>query len=358
MNCFEHWKTVPQAYLLGKPETTAVYRHSPEDFTVVEDLGFALSGEGEHHCVQIEKMGENTDWVAQVLSRYCGVKLNDVGYAGKKDRHARTTQWFSIWLPGRDCLDLSALNSQSIRILTQHRHSRKLKKGVLKGNRFSLVIREISNPEDFEKRLWQLVKQGVPNYFGEQRFGRSLLNVAKAESLLSGRIKERNANKRGLYISALRSALFNTLLSARLTHNRWDSIVNGEVLMLNESQSCFVYDKHDPAVDLSSVSKRLDSGELHVTLPLWGAGQLMTQGEAAQFEKEQAQEWLQWCDALSAIGLKQERRSVRFMLQSVSIDWLTENVCRLEFVLPAGCYATSVLRELFVPEQAVGEEQA
>ncbi len=341
MNLLDQLLSRPDAYLLGAPTGTAVIRRFAEDFCVEEVLGFEPDGAGEHQFLFIRKTGENTDWVAQQLACFTQTHPRDIGYAGKKDRHAVTDQWFSVRLPIGKQLDWSAFETDSIKVLRQARHSRKLKTGVLQGNRFSLRLRDVSHPDELQQRFNQLKTSGVPNYFGEQRFGHNYGNISKGELLIAGRLRDRNRQKRGLYISALRSALFNQVVSARIHQGIWNKVAPGDVLMLNASQSCFVYT--DAETDCQS---RLEQGDLHLTAPLWGRGGLMSQNSMAEFEQSVLSPWQAWCTGLEGLGLNQERRAVRVLLQTPGLEQESGSTWRMSFGLPAGAFATSLVREL------------
>jgi len=326
-------------WLLGEPPSTATLRSCPEDFQVFEQLPFEPDGEGEHLFLYIRKRGENTDWVARQLARFCQISPRDVGYAGKKDRHAVTEQWFSVRLPIGQTLNWSLFGGDSIEVLHSCRHSRKLRLGALSGNRFVIRLRDLTQPEAFVARVEQ-IRTGVPNFFGEQRFGHGGGNLDKGLALLQGTLKERQRHKKGLYISALRSWLFNQVINARLRQGLWEQILPGDVLMLNGSQSCFVA---DGSPDLSA---RLQQGEVHLTGPMWGRGALMTQGEAAAFEQEALAQAETICKGLETLGLNQERRALRLIPKALAAQEASEGQWILEFELPAGAFATSVLREL------------
>ncbi|GGC07989.1 tRNA pseudouridine synthase D [Marinobacterium zhoushanense] len=330
----------PPVYLYGEPSVSAVLRSVPEDFQVVEQLGFEPDGEGEHQFLYIRKRGENTDWVARQLAHFCQISPRDVSYAGKKDRHAVTEQWFSVHMPGhRASLNWKLFGGDSIEVLRAERHSRKLRLGALKGNRFELRLREVSDADELLQRFDKL-KGGVPNYFGEQRFGHNFGNIDKGLALIAGRFKERQRHKKGLYISAVRSWLFNRLLSERIDRGLWSQILDGDVLMINGSQSCFLYD------GAPEVARRIEAGELHLTGPLWGRGELMTQGAAREFEIQALAELAEVGEQLAALGLNQERRALRLMPAELAIEPESDGQWRLAFDLPAGAFATSVLREL------------
>src|SRR6185503_17769039 len=153
------------------PPLTARLRLTHEDFLVEEILGYDADGAGEHLLLWVEKRGANTDWVARELAKFAGVPAVAVGYAGLKDRHAVTRQTFSVQLAGRPDPDWSTFPHAEVTVLAATRHSRKLKRGALRGNRFVLVLREVGGDRaQAESVLQRIATHGVPNYFGEQRF--------------------------------------------------------------------------------------------------------------------------------------------------------------------------------------------
>lgn len=161
-------------YLHGKPQGTGLLKANPEDFVVVEDLGFEPDGEGEHILVRILKNGCNTRFVADALAKFLKIHAREVSFAGQKDKHAVTEQWLCARVPGKEMPDLSAFQLEGCQVLEYARHKRKLRLGALKGNAFTLVLREVSNRDDVEQRLIDICVKGVPNYFGAQRFMRSV----------------------------------------------------------------------------------------------------------------------------------------------------------------------------------------
>jgi tRNA pseudouridine13 synthase len=167
-----------------------IIRSQACDFKVDEISAFEPSGTGEHIFLHIEKTGENTDWVAGLLAKIAGVQKRDVSYAGMKDRHAISTQWFSIYLAGKEAPDFQSQLPESIKICQQTRHNKKLRKGTLKGNRFSLIIRQLEGDIELGKTLCEKIKiNGVPNYYGEQRFGHDLYNIASAKNWFTSGFK-------------------------------------------------------------------------------------------------------------------------------------------------------------------------
>ncbi len=330
---------LPYAY--GHPPVTGTLRSIPEDFVVDEDLGFELTGAGEHVLLHIRKRETNTDWVAQQLIRLTGVPPVDVSYAGLKDRHAVTTQWFSVRMANRPEPDWGELESDSVRIIERVRHDRKLRRGALSGNRFRLVIRNLAGDTDaLEQRLGEIGRRGVPNYFGEQRFGRDDGNLVRAEALFTGKLRERNRNKRGLYLSAARSHLFNAVLTQRVVANSWDRALEGEALNLDGRHAWFIAETID-----AEIGRRLAERDLHPTGPLWGRGEPVPRGTALALETEALADFDLFRTGLEMAGLKQERRPLRLIPKELT--WRIEaNHLELAFWLPAGAYATTVVREL------------
>ena len=267
------------AYLHGAPTARGILKAEAADFVVNEDLGFEPCGEGEHIFVRVRKTGENTAWVAGLLADAAGVNRNAVTWAGLKDRHAVTEQWFGIHLPGKAEPDLSVIESDSIQILQARRHNRKLRVGYLKGNHFTLRLTGLEQADGLEARLQAIATQGVPNYYGEQRFGRDGNNLEAAKAMFAGkRIKDRN--KRSLYLSAARSMLFNAIVSARIEQGLAHQLLAGDCVMLKGSHSIFSEESVTPELEA-----RLASGDVQLTAPQWGRGRLASQGAAAEFEQ-------------------------------------------------------------------------
>ncbi|EEC2831455.1 tRNA pseudouridine(13) synthase TruD [Salmonella enterica subsp. enterica serovar Typhimurium] len=158
-------------WLHGKPQGSGLLKANPEDFVVVEDLGFTPDGEGEHILLRILKNGCNTRFVADALAKFLKIHAREVSFAGQKDKHAVTEQWLCARVPGKEMPDFSAFQLEGCKVLEYARHKRKLRLGALKGNAFTLVLREISDRRDVETRLQAIRDGGVPNYFGAQRFG-------------------------------------------------------------------------------------------------------------------------------------------------------------------------------------------
>lgn len=328
-------RTANAANLRGDIRTT----HA--DFQVDEIPDFEPSGDGEHVCVKIRKDGQNTEWTGRQLADIAGIARRDVSYAGLKDRHAITTQWYSVWLPGKEAPDWQSQLPESIQIIEQVRHNRKLRIGTLKGNRFRLVIRNCEGDQSqLESCLAAIRQDGVPNYFGVQRFGHDQQNIVRATSWFEGHSKPKASKQRGMYLSAARSLIYNHCLSQRVAQGQWSSAVDGDVFKLDGTNSCF----YEPLND--TLIQRVAELDLHPTGPLWGAGELMSQGEVAVLESSMTEVFPVLCAGLEKHGLKQERRALRVMVGELEHQWLSDDCLVLSFTLPPGSYATSVLQEL------------
>lgn len=329
---------LPTAY--GRPPLTARLRATPEDFQVEEVLGYDADGQGEHALLWVEKRGANTDWVARELARFAQVSPMNVGYAGLKDRHAVTRQTFSVQLPGKPDPDWSAFPHAEVSVLAATRHSRKLKRGALRGNRFVLVLRDVEGMrEDAERVLQQIAERGVPNYFGEQRFGREGGNLAQARAMFAGRRVERD--KRSFLLSAARSQIFNSALAARVEQGSWDTALEGEIWSLAGSRSWFGPEPFD-----ETLAARLTQGDIHPSGPLWGQGEPPTVAAAGELERSVAVDYPDLAEGLAKARMEQERRALRLMPKELRWRWLEDTVLELAFELPAGAYATVVVREL------------
>jgi tRNA pseudouridine13 synthase len=334
---------LPRAH--GEAVLCAQIRSSPEDFVVDEVLGFAPEGEGEHLFLRVEKRGANTAWVAGELARWAGVPASAVGYAGLKDRHALTQQTFSVHLPGREAPD-NLPEHVEYRVLHAARHRRKLARGALSANRFELTLRALHGERSaIEARLAQIARLGVPNWFGEQRFGKGGGNLEQARALFAGRRMRRE--QASILISAARSAAFNAVLAARVEADAWDRPVEGEVFMLDGARSVFGPEPLSPEL----IARCVD-GDVHPTAAMWGAGPLRSTQRALEFDLLARSIGEDLIAGLERAGLRQERRACRLRPARLDWCWLDEGALRLRFELPAGAYATAVLHELGMTEVA------
>jgi len=332
--------SLPDWAYVEKPVTRGRIKACPEDFAVEEVPGFELTGSGEHLYLLVEKSGLNTQELVKLLAGKLSLHPKHIAYAGLKDKHAITRQWISLCTP-RD-IDVAKLASPGIRVLESKRHTRKLKRGAHRGNRFEIVIRDLSEIDGLEAAIERVQSQGVPNYFGAQRFGRGAKNINKARALFAGEIKvERHL--RGMYLSAARSFLFNQVLSARVSQKTWATGLPGESLMLDGSNSFFKTEAMD-----ANLRERLASFDIHPSAPLWGKGTLSSCGDVFELESGIMAAHPDLTSGLETFGLRQQRRATRLVLQDVRRSWIDDTSLKLSFQLSRGNFATTVLRELFI----------
>lgn len=337
------WRSFSELpYAFGGPRLSAQLRTQPADFIVDEILAFGPDGDGEHALLRVRKTSANTEWVARRLASLAGVSVKMVGYAGLKDRHAVTTQWFSVHLGNAPEPRWHLHTEDGIEVLEQHRHRRKLKRGSLAGNRFSIRLREMSGDLDAAaSTLETLAANGVPNYFGPQRFGRHAGNLLRAQAVFAGEAPRGSRQQRGLWLSAARSQLFNELLARRVERGDWTHALVGDRLQLRGSHSHFLVECID-----ASILERIGSGDLSPTGPLFGDGEPLTDGLVRALEEQVAEDYPGWLEGLAAAGLKQERRALRLDIEELELEPVSPTEAVFSFTLPAGSYATTVLREL------------
>ena len=330
--------TLPYAF--GDPPSTGKIKLKPEDFIVEEILGFELTGEGEHVFLKVQKQGENTDYLARQIAKYAGLPKMAVSYAGMKDRFGLTTQWFSVHIPGKREVDWNGLNSESVSVLESIRHNRKLKKGALKGNCFEITVRELEGDKALvEEKLVRVKAEGVPNYFGPQRFGKNGNNLVQAEAMLKGELRLRDRNLEGIYLSAARSEIFNRVLASRVEARTWNQAIDGDVFMFADSNSIFRAELN------SETLARVAALDIHPSGPLWGKGELATTGAVMAIEQSIASELPVLCGGLERIGMETSRRPLRLPVPDLSWEFCEASTLRLCFTLTSGAYATVVLRE-------------
>jgi len=328
-------------YAHGGPIAKGTLREFAEDYIVDEIPLLEPEGEGEHVWLKIRKRHTNTDFVAKQLQKLAGVKSMAVSYAGMKDRHALTTQWFSVHLPTIEEPDWQSLASDEIEFVEVKRHSRKLRRGTLLGNRFVIQVRDIDVDSEMLLQRAELIKlHGVPNFFSNQRFGHGGANLNKAKAMFEGdrRIKR---HQRSIYLSSARSLLFNYILAERVRAKSWNTLQTGDICLRTGRRGFFPVEVLD-----DELIHRLAAGEIHPTAPLWGEGELPVSHEIKTLEEQLAIEFPSWCEGLEKARLKMERRALRLMPDDFKFEQNNDGV-KLSFSLPAGCYATSIIRELF-----------
>lgn len=320
------------------PKQTALLKAECADFVVKEQLGYDMSGDGEFVAVKVRKTDCNTLFVGEQLAKFAGISARNMSYAGLKDRKAVTEQWFSLQMPGQPTPDFSQFSLEGVEILEVTRHQRKIRIGSLQDNHFEILLRNAEETDELKVRLDFLAKNGFPNYFTEQRFGRDGNNLTQALRWANGEINVKDRNKRSFYLSAARSEIFNLIVAKRIELGLAQQVLNGDILQLNGSHSWFVVDESE---DLAQLQQRLVQQDVLLTAPLIGE----EEKSAVDFEHEIFAQH----QALFALMRQERMKAARrpILMHPQHFQWQFEpNGLRLQFALPAGSYATALIREL------------
>lgn len=336
----------------------ALHKTNPEDFQVDELLGFEPDGEGEHLWINVRKRDKNTRDMIELLAKSFSIAEKDIGYSGLKDKNALTTQWISLPMGGGgvagvgegfsgEDVDLPKLvcdafaDVSDVEVVTVTRSRKKLRTGAHRQNRFKIVLREVQGAHEFvEQRLASVRDYGFPNYFGPQRFGHGGRNVASARSMFTGNRKTTRF-KRGIYLSAARSYLFNLVLADRVAKNTWQTVLAGEACILDGTNSSFHCEIPD-----DDIVARTVKFDIHTSGPLHGRGRSAVSGVVEELERECLKDEESLFQGLEKAGLKQERRALRAIAHELQWRWLDDHTLEINVVLQKGIYATSLLREL------------
>jgi tRNA pseudouridine13 synthase len=330
-----------------------------ENFVVEEIPAYLPVGVGEHTFCWIEKRDLTTHEAVRRLGRVLGVNDRDIGYAGLKDRHATTRQWLSI--PGVEPAVAASAEVDGLRVLEAKAHGNKLRMGHLKGNQFEVILSELTpgEPERLQELLTALARDGLPNKFGEQRFGREGDNVETALAVLRRQRREPDRRKRELLFSALQSAVFNRALELRAASGGLLGLRAGDVLKKTETGGLFV------TSDLETDAARVAAGEVVPTGPMPGNREIEPpEGTAARALEDEALAAVGvGRDELAALGrnLPGARRPVvvplRLGTPPCEVLDAGEKV-RLRFGLPSGSYATVLLETLGVQTRRAVDREA
>lgn len=326
------------AYLQTAPKQTALLKAECADFIVKEELGYDMSGDGEFVAVRVRKIDNNTIFVGEKLAAFCGVSARNMSYAGLKDRKAITEQWFCIQMPGKPTPDFSQFQMDGVEILEVTRHNRKIRTGSLDGNHFEILLRNATENDELKVRLEIVKHLGFPNYFTEQRFGRDGHNLTEAMRWATGEIKVKDRKKRSFYLSAARSEVFNLVVSERVKLGLATQILPNDILQLKGTHSWFKADQNE---DLNALQVRLENRDILLTAPLIGE----TEQNSNDIENQIVAQHHALHDLMKQERLKPARRPL--LMQAENFSWQFEPAgLRLKFYLPAGSYATALVREL------------
>ncbi len=322
----------------------------PEHFEVEEDLPYAPCGEGEHLFIRLRRSGWNTADVGRALADALRIKIDAVGWGGRKDRHALTTQTFSVPLAlNRPQSEVAAaLADLPFEILDMRRHRNKLKTGHVAGNRFRIVLSQVTPAELAQARTiaGSLLEHGLPNYFGEQRFGAGFRNLERAAQLTL-QARPARGSQATFMVSALQGALFNIWLRARIERGDFGRILHGDIAQKTDTGGLFRVDQPDEA------NQRLRSGAIVYTGPLYGFKMMPAAGIAGEWEDAVLQSVDLDPSAFKPLRAPGSRRPALLRLSGISIRPVAEGL-EFTFSLPAGAYATTLMRE-FIKQSAASK---
>jgi tRNA pseudouridine13 synthase len=339
------------------PGIGGVLRREPEDFVVEEVPAYQPCGEGEHLFLWVEKRDVSAENLVAHLARSLGIRREDVGVAGLKDRRAVTRQFVSV--PAACELQLNRVETSAIRVLQATRHRNKLRTGHLKGNRFDVLVREVTSDARgiAESAAGVIRERGFPNFYGEQRFGVGGVTAQLGMDLLAGRKRPRDIEPRRrkfllrLALSAAQSAVFNSVLSERLADGLLGTVLEGDVMQVAASGGCFV------AQDVRREQQRYDQRETVLTGPLFGPKIKNPAGEPALREQR----------VLDRLGITSQsmakfprllagaRRPLVIWIDDLQLAPEPDGL-RFRFTLPSGVYATTLLREFMKNDAAPTDE--
>lgn len=323
------------------PGVGGMIKAAPEHFEVHELLPYAPGGEGEHLFVTLRRAGWNTADVARALGEQLHVRTSDIGWGGRKDKQAVTTQTFSLLLPLSVTLSRVRAQLQDLpfEIIELKRHRNKIKTGHVAGNRFKILLSGVAaNAATRAQAIAECLQQkGIPNFYGEQRFGMGQHNIDRAFTLLEGK-KAPRGKKSALMVSALQSALFNLWLKDRIGRGAFNRIMAGDVAQKTDTGGLFI------VTDIQEAQKRLQQRAIVYTGPIFGFKMMGAGARAAQYESELLKAWgldLQRFKPLKAPG---SRRAAILWPEDLKIENHDQGL-QFCFTLPSGAYATTVMRE-------------
>ncbi|MBA2227169.1 tRNA pseudouridine(13) synthase TruD [Thermogemmata fonticola] len=318
-------------------------RERLEDFEVEEVAAYEPCGQGEHLFLWVEKRGVGSEYLLRAVAQCLGIPVGAVGAAGLKDRYAITRQWLSV---PQECAErlgrLEALHAEGIYLLRVARHRNKLKPGHLRGNRFCIFIRGASAAAPWQAILEKIRREGLPNYYGPQRFGREGSTLALGWQCLRGQLRRRlRPFQFRLALSAVQSHLFNDYLARRQEDGLLHTALEGDVMAHWPVGGLFRVE------DVAAEQRRLEAREIVPAGPMFGTRTYPAAGVAARREADVLRSYDLTPAVFAGFGqlLSGTRRHNLIYLDDLQAEWEAEGL-RLRFTLPAGSYATVLLREV------------
>jgi tRNA pseudouridine13 synthase len=349
---FRHMLVEPPFIAGHLPGIGGAIKATAEHFQVEEILPYPPCGAGEHVFVKLRRAGWNTTEAGAALGKIFELKGSDIGWGGRKDKNAVTTQTFSLRLP----MDLSLaavetrLRSLPFDIIELQRHTNKLKTGHVAANRFRIVVSGVEPHVDARAAAIAAVlkSNGIPNYYGEQRFGHHFRNLDRAAALV--RRGKAYGKKEAFTVSVLQSALFNCWLIERIRRGKFRTLLQGDVVRKTDTGGLFVVD------DLQEALQRFEAGRIIYTGPIYGYKMMAATGPAGDHEKELLKRFALAPSLFKPLRATGSRRSAIIHLHDLAIQPVPQGL-EFTFTLPAGAYATTVLREFTRPPEQTGPDR-
>jgi tRNA pseudouridine13 synthase len=340
MNLFE--SLVPPLLTADLPGIGGQIKAQPEDFEVEEIPAYEPAGSGDHLFLWVEKRDMGAEYFTRQVARRLEIAAGDVGLAGLKDRHAVTRQYVSV--PATAEAKLGQLDGDGIRLLRQARHNNKLRPGHLRGNLFRILIREVdpSSAPKLDAILNRIQQFGLPNFYGEQRFGKDGETAKMGMALVKGEGKSIRAPfLRKLALSAAQSLLFNAYLAQRMADGLMRTVLQGDVMAKWPAGGMFT------AEDIEVEQRRFEARETVHAGPMFGRKTFPSKALAAEREARILEASGLTARSFDGFGklLMGTRRHNLVYVGDIHTQWEADGV-RLTFSLPAGSYATVLLREL------------
>jgi len=322
------------------------YKKTSDNFTVREEPLYECDGEGDYIIVCINKKNLSTWDMTKIFSEYIGVKIREIGYCGMKDKDGDTSQYISFDKKYEE--KLKSFHHKQITIISTSYHSNKLRIGHLKGNHFSVSLDDNKHFDILSQRIDVIIKFGMPNYFGFQRFGKDKENFLIGKDILSGSRKIREKHKSKLFVSAYQSHLFNNWLDDRLLLSKENKVEGKHPFKLLDGDMYlhYPYGKIFQSDDIANEEVRFMDKQISPTGLI--AGEKVSKSSDTAYELEQK---------IDIINVSTSKLPKKQMLGARRFAWVfpanlkivkNGNTMKIDFYLPKGSYATVLLEQIGV----------